>query len=331
MKRPSFQFYPGDWMRDSALRSCSVGARGLWMDMLCLMHEGTPYGYLKVNLKVILPPNLARIVGSTLPETEGWLSELEDAGVFSRDQDGAIFSRRMIRDESIRQSRACGGKLGGNPALKDNHKVGEKVGNKVNLPANLQPTPSSSSSSSSSNEDTVGKPTIITDALPLPAKPKAERARNPLIDCLATIQGEKLEEVTNLAFASAAKALNEIRKVCPDVTPEELTRRAKNISLSWGGKAVSPMSLAKHWATGAKAVQPQLGWQQPADKPKPMWLQMKELEARIDTHPGNWNWLKYNAKTATKEQKDEYRALLKQLEAMQAGQEPLPMGEGDIP
>jgi hypothetical protein len=29
--------------------------------------------------------------------------------------------------------------------------------------------------------------------------------------------------------------------------------------------------------------------------------------------------------------KDEYRALLKQLEAMQAGQEPLPMGEGDIP
>lgn len=70
---------------------------------------------------------------------------------------------------------------------------------------------------------------------------------------------------------------------------------------------------------------------QAADKPKPMWLQMKELEARIDTHPGNWNWLKYNAKTATKEQKDEYRALLKQLEAMQAGQEPLPMGEGDIP
>lgn len=70
---------------------------------------------------------------------------------------------------------------------------------------------------------------------------------------------------------------------------------------------------------------------QPADKPKPMWLQIRELEARIDTHPGNWNWLKYNADTATKEQKAEYKALLKQLEAMQAGQEPLPMGEGDIP
>ena len=54
MKRPSFQFYPSDWLRDTALRSCSMGARGLWMDMICYMHEGNPYGYLKVGDKVIL-------------------------------------------------------------------------------------------------------------------------------------------------------------------------------------------------------------------------------------------------------------------------------------
>jgi hypothetical protein len=149
MKRPSFQFYPGDWLRDTALRSCSVGARGLWTDMLCLMHEGTPYGFLKVNHKVILTPNLARMVGATLPETEGWVHELEAAGVFSRDDEGCIFSRRMIRDETIRQARACGGKLGGNPALKDKHKVNLKVENKVNLLPNLPPTPSSASASSS--------------------------------------------------------------------------------------------------------------------------------------------------------------------------------------
>ncbi len=80
----------------------------------------------------------------------------------------------------------------------------------------------------------------------------------------------------------------------------------------------------KKW--GGDSKQPAL-----ASKPKPMFVQIKELEARIDTHPGNWNWLKYNSKTATKEQKDEYKALLKQLEAMQAGQEPLPIGEYDIP
>lgn len=67
-KRPSFQFYPGDWLNDAALRLVSVGARGLWIDMLCMMHQGTPYGHLKVAGKVILPSNLARTLGATLPE-----------------------------------------------------------------------------------------------------------------------------------------------------------------------------------------------------------------------------------------------------------------------
>jgi hypothetical protein len=143
MKRPSFQFYPSDWLRDTALRSCSTGARGLWIDMICFMHEGSPYGYLKVADKVILPPNLARMVGETLEVVEGWLNELHEAGVYDIDN-GAIFSRRMIRDEELRQKRAEGGKLGGNPNLKVNHKVMQE--DKQNT------TPSSSSTSSSSNK-----------------------------------------------------------------------------------------------------------------------------------------------------------------------------------
>jgi hypothetical protein len=153
MKRPSFQFYPGDWLRDTALRTCSAAARGLWIDMICYMHEGYPYGYLKVGDKVILPANLARMCGLTLQETEGCLTELREAGVFEVDENQVIFSRRMIRDENIRNARASGGKLGGNPSLKDNQKV--------NLPPNLpdatkvkqKPTPSSSSSSSPSIEE----------------------------------------------------------------------------------------------------------------------------------------------------------------------------------
>lgn len=141
MKRPSFQFYPSDWLRDTALRSCSTGARGLWIDMICFMHEGSPYGYLKVSDKVILPSNLARMVGETLEVVEGWLHELEEAGVYDVDN-GAIYSRRMIRDEELRQKRAEGGKLGGNPNLKVNHEVKQEDKQK--------PTPSSSSSSTSS-------------------------------------------------------------------------------------------------------------------------------------------------------------------------------------
>ena len=144
-KRPSFQFYPSDWLRDTALRSCSIGARGLWMDMICYMHEGNPYGYLKVGDKVILPDNLARMVGQTLSEVEGWLSELSQAGVYDL-IDGAIVSRRMVKDENLRNIRALGGKLGGNPALK----VKDKVNLKIEKEVKQKPTPSSSSSSSSS-------------------------------------------------------------------------------------------------------------------------------------------------------------------------------------
>jgi len=151
MKRPSFQFYPSDWLRDTALRSCSTGARGLWIDMICFMHEGNPYGHLKVGNKVILSANLASMVGATLHEVEGWLDELRQAGVYELADAGEIYSKRMVRDESLRNKRAEGGKLGGNPNLKVNLKVIPKVEEKVKQ----IPTPSSSSSSSSSNINTT--------------------------------------------------------------------------------------------------------------------------------------------------------------------------------
>jgi uncharacterized phage protein (TIGR02220 family) len=122
-KRPSFQFYPGDWLRDTSLRCCSPLARSLWIDMICYMHQGTPYGHLKVNDKVILPVNLAGMVGMQQEVVLDLLAELRDAGVFSETPEGVIYSRRMVKDESLRQIRAAGGIKGGNPALKDNHKV----------------------------------------------------------------------------------------------------------------------------------------------------------------------------------------------------------------
>lgn len=174
-RRPSFQFYPGDWLNDQQLRMVSVGARGLWIDMLCIMHqagEHDNYGRLMVGPKVILPNNLARLVGATLEETEGWLDELRQLEVFSEDAE-VIFSRRMIRDEEIRRKRAAGGKKGGNPILLEIAR-----GRKDNLPGNLpgdpkdnrDPTPSSSSSSSPSPSEEDGEG---ADAPP----PRSDRSR----------------------------------------------------------------------------------------------------------------------------------------------------------
>jgi len=109
VKRPAFMFYPGDWLRDTALVSCSLAARGLWIHMICLMHEGCPYGHLRVGAKVIGSANLARMVGSTAAEIKALLAELREAGVLSETEDGTIYSRRMVKDEKHRAARAAGG------------------------------------------------------------------------------------------------------------------------------------------------------------------------------------------------------------------------------
>lgn len=109
-KLPALLFFLGDWLRDSALRTCSLEARGLWIDMLAFMHQGSPYGHLRVKDKDILPGVLARMVGVDERTVERLLAELEEAGVFSRTDTGTIYSRRMVRDEQIRRKRAEGGK-----------------------------------------------------------------------------------------------------------------------------------------------------------------------------------------------------------------------------
>lgn len=111
-KAPAFQFYPGDWQRDLALRSCSLAARGLWIELMCLMHDGQPRGVLRVEFGPLEPQQIAKLVAADLGEVEPLLAELEAAGVFSCDSDGAIYSRRMVSDEEVRRARADGGQRG---------------------------------------------------------------------------------------------------------------------------------------------------------------------------------------------------------------------------
>jgi hypothetical protein len=85
--------------------------------MLCYMHDGEPYGHLKVKGKVIDEDNLARMAGVNLVEARRLVRELEKAGVFDRGPGGVIINRRMVRDETVRAKRAAGGSKGGNPQL----------------------------------------------------------------------------------------------------------------------------------------------------------------------------------------------------------------------
>src|SRR5881394_2713806 len=110
-KRPAFQFYPADWRKDAELQSCSIAARGLWHEMLCVMHECDPYGFLMVAGKPMTMAQLARLAGITTRECQKLVAEIENVNVFSRAENGAIFSRRMVKDEEVREKRAAGGPL----------------------------------------------------------------------------------------------------------------------------------------------------------------------------------------------------------------------------
>jgi hypothetical protein len=92
------KFYPSDWRADPALRSCTIAARGLWIDMMCIMHEATPYGSLLIKGQRIDKKRLDSLCGIPEKECIVLLLELEGFGVFDRDEDGTIYSRRMRRD-----------------------------------------------------------------------------------------------------------------------------------------------------------------------------------------------------------------------------------------
>lgn len=133
---PWMKFYPGDWLRDAALRTCSIAARGLWVELLCVMHANADRrGYL--TLPTGLPMNsghIARMVGISTQQADEYLAELEEAGVFSRDESGVIFSRRMVRDDNTLRANKENGMRGGNPMLKGGVKGG--VNPPVNPPVN---------------------------------------------------------------------------------------------------------------------------------------------------------------------------------------------------
>lgn len=164
-KRPASQYYWGDWHKDLALQSCPLLARGLWHEMNCLMHQGSPYGHLTMpNGKPMSVAQLANLAKISERECKKLLAVLEDAAVFSRDEEGTIYSRRMVRDEAIREARAEGGKDGAEHGAKGGEH-GKKGGrpskdkgelktplrdlDKGGLKTGIEPPPSSSSSTSS--------------------------------------------------------------------------------------------------------------------------------------------------------------------------------------
>lgn len=115
---PWMKFYTSDWRSDPRLKMCSAGARGVWIEMICLMHEATPYGHLLVHGQTPNEAQLASLTGIPSAELDQYLAELERMGVFSRTKEGVIYSRKLVRMASKSAKARKSGKQGGNPTLR---------------------------------------------------------------------------------------------------------------------------------------------------------------------------------------------------------------------
>ena len=116
-KYPLMPFDTGDWLRCPELRAVAPDARALWMDMLCYMWESPEKGVMVApNGKPYSQAEIVRIVGLGNDGTAAWLDALIQSGVCGVRADGAIYSRRMVREEDLRQKRADAGRKGGQTA-----------------------------------------------------------------------------------------------------------------------------------------------------------------------------------------------------------------------
>lgn len=135
MKKPSFQFYPGDWRKDQNLSRASLKAKGALIEILCLAFECEKRGYLKTGKNPWSIDEIAHAMGGDKNENILAIEELLTKKILKKDRKNTIFSARMVRDEKLSKVRRDAGLKGGNPNL-------------VKQTAKQKTTPSSSSSTS---------------------------------------------------------------------------------------------------------------------------------------------------------------------------------------
>ncbi len=116
-KAPAFQFYVNDWLSDPELRSCTVSTRGVFIDLMCLMHKSEVYGKLLIN--GIKPEDKqVRLLLRIHPKTyQRAVNELLSYGVLKTDPQGVYCNSRMIKDKALSDIARENGKKGGNPSL----------------------------------------------------------------------------------------------------------------------------------------------------------------------------------------------------------------------
>ena len=234
-KAPAFQFYAGDFLVGTAMMSAEeVGG---YIRLLCYQwtHGGIP------NDDTVLQ----RLTGC------GGNAVASIRHKFGINLEGELVNERLEEVRSERDAFVL--KQAKNAAkrweIERQKKVGTAKADAVALPNAMPDVCSSVFSLQSSKIILAQQPEATADAAARGRKKPRTVDRNPILDALAVIGGGKAEEIPPGNWAGIAKALSEIRAVCPELTIEELQRRARNYRTRFEGAALTPFALAKHWAT----------------------------------------------------------------------------------
>ncbi|CAJ2801055.1 Uncharacterised protein [Burkholderia pseudomallei] len=173
MTRPSFQFYPGDWQANSNLRRCTHAEKGVWIDVMCLLHDSEEYGVLRWPLREI-----AQAIGAPLATlraivSKGVLKGADDGQTCAEciyvprsgrrdgdpvtlvaEQEGPIwYSSRMVKDEYVRTHAGASTRFGTPQESTPSHPHGERQGDSPSRRHGEDQGDGSSSSSSSSSSE----------------------------------------------------------------------------------------------------------------------------------------------------------------------------------
>lgn len=187
MKRPSFQFYPGDWQANSNLRRCTRIEKSVWLDVLCLMHDQEEYGVLRWTLKEIAEAAHCKVSELKSLQAKGVLKGADKGQVCKAyiytprsgrrdgapvelipEQPGPIwYSSRFVRDEYVRKVRGESTRYAddqgeGNPPKSGGKDASPKGGLGEGIDESPKPGQSDgSTSSSSSSASPTGTNTIV--------------------------------------------------------------------------------------------------------------------------------------------------------------------------
>lgn len=294
MKRPSFQFYPDDWTGNSKLRRCTHEEKGIWMDVMCILHDQEEYGIVRWPAK-----ELALAVGCTVAKLKGLINKGVLKGADSgqscdpmifvprsgrrngapvtliAEQNGPIwYSSRMVEDEYKRMVR--GGEIDASN-YSPNHSPKRGLGEGIGAASKASPNPSPFSCargrpSPSPSTDITKEKVEKEKSDASPTAPPAEKPKS---------QGTRLDPDFVMPQEWHDWALRER----PDLTVQQVQRIAdsfKDFWISKAGAAGRKVDWAATWRNWVRNERQTARTATPTEKfhPKNAWDKINQALSR---------------------------------------------------